>query len=115
MKYKNIEKNFDKLLKQQREEYSRPAPYLKDVEAVWVAVSDRADSYEVNEEWIGVKRDGTLVWAYASGCSCWDGDYEFKDLKQKTMKAVELVHEREPKEWTDAIKKFDADLEIVYL
>jgi len=73
-------------------------------EAVWVANSDIADSYEVDEEWIGIKGDGSLVWAYASGCSCWDGNYDTK--VEKTVKAFTLNHKWQPEEWEQKIIEF---------
>lgn len=73
-------------------------------EAVWMAKDGIAGSYEVDEEWIGMKGDGSLVWAYASGCSCWDGDYESK--VEKTVKAFLLRHDRPPEDWEAAIIKF---------
>lgn len=73
-------------------------------EAVWIAKDDMADSYEVDEEWIGMKGDGSLVWAYASGCSCWDGDYESQN--EKTVKAFKLNHQIAPEKWEEAIIKF---------
>jgi hypothetical protein len=73
-------------------------------EAVWVAKSDIADSYEVDEEWIGVKGNGDLVWAYASGCSCWDGDYD--TAVEKTVKVFNLNHKWSPEEWEEKIIKF---------
>lgn len=105
--------NFDELLKKQEENYSsNPNKYVSEP-VVWCANSDTADSYEVNEEWIGVTRDGTLVWAYASGCSCWDGDYETEILSgEKTIKTMKLIHDHEPQEWLDAVERFKNTGEI---
>ena len=75
-----------------------------DHEAVWIAKSDIAGSYEVDEEWIGMKGDGSLVWAYASGCSCWGGDYDTAVAKE--IKAFDLTHKIPPKEWEKAIISF---------
>lgn len=73
-------------------------------EAVWIATSDKADSYEVDEEWIGMKGDGSLVWAYASGCSCWDGDYDTDIIKD--IKVFEFTHKEMAEGWKDAIIAF---------
>lgn len=73
-------------------------------EAVWIAKSDIADSYEVDEEWIGMKVDGSLVWAYASECSCWGGEYD--TAIDKTIKAFKLKHNIPPEEWERAIVSF---------
>jgi hypothetical protein len=65
--------------------------YGTDIEAVWLGVSDKCESYDVDEEWVGVRQDGEITWAYASGCSCWDGSYRIdghchvKDVKTATM------------------------------
>ncbi len=83
--------------------------YPKSV-AVWVARSDLAGSYEVDEEWIGISPQGNIVWAYASGCSCWDGDYT--EETKPTMKEVMLTHKHTPEEWEAAIKKFAETNEI---
>lgn len=76
-------------------------------EAVWIAKSDIAGSYEVDEEWIGMKGDGSLIWAYASGCSCWYGDYDV--AVDKTIKAFKLVHDVPPENWEKAIIAFAED------
>ena len=73
-------------------------------EAVWIAKADIAGSYEVDEEWIGIKGDGSFIWAYASGCSCWDGDYETKI--EKTVKSFVFNHKWTPEEWEKQIIKF---------
>ncbi len=73
-------------------------------DAVWCASSNIADSYEVDEEWIGISPQGNIVWAYASGCSCWDGDYT--EEKKPTMKEVTLAHKHSKEEWEKAIIAF---------
>lgn len=79
-------------------------------EAVWIAKSDIAGSYEVDEEWIGIKGDGSLVWAYASGCSCWAGDYDTK--VEKTIKAFDLNHKWKSEEWEEKIIAFAESFEF---
>lgn len=114
-KYKNILKNWDKLMEAQSKDWGSPARDPKTMNLVlWVAVHDTADSYEVDEEWVGITKDGQLYWAYASGCSCWDGDYgtePIKDIKSFAFDHKEIA----PKEWLDALKKFDEDLQVVRL
>ena len=73
-------------------------------EAVWLAKSDIAGSYEVDEEWVGIKGDGSLVWAYASGCSCWDGNYDAEVVK--SIKVMKLNHKWLPENWEEKIIKF---------
>ena|SRR3990167_620652 len=83
-------------------------------EAVWFAKSDLSESYEVDEEWLGLKGDGSFVWAYASGCSCWDGDYDGK--VEKEIKAFKLEHNRTYEEWENSLTEFvDNGFKIVNL
>ena len=76
------------------------------VEAVWIYEDDTADAYEVDEEWIGVTARGNVAWAYASGCSCWDGDYDAHDKSLDTIKSFVFTHDNTGKEWEAAIIKF---------
>lgn len=97
---KEIVKDWEVLHKAQNTGYSIP----KSV-AVWCAKSDTAGAYEVDEEWVGISPQGNIVWAYASGCSCWDGDYT-EDTKP-TLKEMELVHKQHtPEDWQAMIIKF---------
>ena len=99
---KKIVKDWEVLQKAQLKDWSHIS-YLK-TPAVWVANSDTADSYEVDEEWIGISPQGNIVWAYASGCSCWDGDYT-EDTKP-TVKEFTLNHGHTPEDWEKMIIKF---------
>ncbi len=83
--------------------------YMK-TPAVWIGSSDTADSYEVDEEWIGISPQGNIVWAYASDCSCWGGEYD-EDTKP-TIKEFTLNHSHTPEEWIEAIIKFSQTFEI---
>ena len=104
------------LIEYVKENYENLGAYAKDgVEAVWIASSDNADSYEVDEEWLGVQKDGTVMWAYASGCSCWDGDYSTTPLDEKTIKTSKFNHQEMQDGWEDAIKKFMEKNEVVIL
>lgn len=96
---KEIVSNWEELKGKQKEVYYYP----KSV-AVWVAKSDIADSYEVDEEWIGISPQGNIVWAYASGCSCWDGDYT--EETKPTLKEVVLDHKHTHEDWENAIIQF---------
>lgn len=98
---KNWENLHDKQADTQRKDYSSLPKSI----AVWCAKSDTAGSYEVDEEWIGITPQGRIAWAYASGCSCWDGDFEEK--RYESMKEVVLNHNQIlPKEWEKAIINF---------
>lgn len=83
-------------------------------EAVWMAKSDIAGSYEVDEEWIGMKGDGSLVYAYASGCSCWDGNYDCTCYAEG-IKIVKFAHKHGVEEWEKAIIEFAEKGEVVEL
>ena len=110
MRLPNIKKHWYALIEKQRGEYHNPASEKEVANlVVWVAVSDTAGSYEVNEEWVGVDKEGNLWWAYASGCSCWDGDYNTSAIKD--IKAFKFEHEQHPPDkWLEAVKAFDAGL-----
>ncbi len=98
---KIIISEWEKLRQEQKKDLSWGKPKS---DAVWVAKSDIAGSYEVDEEWIGISPQGNIVWAYASGCSCWDGDYD-EDTKP-TIKEFTLVHSHLPEKWEQAIIEF---------
>lgn len=104
---KKIVKNWEEIKKNQGKDYSWGCP--KSI-AVWIGKSDIADSYEVDEEWIGISPQGNIVWAYASGCSCWDGDYD-EDTKP-TVKEFTLEHKNTPEEWEQAIIRFADNFEM---
>jgi len=97
---RKIVSEYNELLKKQNNGYSTPK-----MEAIWCGKSDTAGSYEVDEEWIGVRLDGSIAWAYASGCSCWDGD--FTEERFASMKEVVLNHKQHlPEDWEKAIIEF---------
>lgn len=96
---KEIVSDWENLRTSQKKDWGTPKS-----EAVWVAQSDIAGSYEVDEEWVGISPQGNIVWAYASGCSCWDGDYDEEHVK--TLKEVTLNHQIPPEEWEKAIIRF---------
>lgn len=74
--------------------------------AIWVHSTDHAGSYEVDEEWIGVTEDGRIAWAYASGCSCWDGGFEVEKLTPDTIKAFTFKHDDMKEEWEKKLIAF---------
>lgn len=98
---KKITDNFDSLLAKQNVGCSSPK-----MEAVWFHKTDHAGSCEVDEEWLGVTRDGEIAWAYASGCSCWDGDFSEEKCETVTMKEFTFQHEDMKAEWQEELKKF---------
>lgn len=102
---KEIVKNWEQIHDKQNAGYSTPK-----IVAVWCAKSDIAGSYEVDEEWIGVTPQGSIAWAYASGCSCWSGD--FSEERFASMKEVTLDHKHTPEDWEKAIIRFAETKEI---
>lgn len=97
---KKIVKEWEILKDKQDAGYSTPKTI-----AVWCGKSDTAGSYEVDEEWVGVTPQGRIAWAYASGCSSWDGD--FSEERFESMKEVVLNHtQHTPEDWEKAIIAF---------
>lgn len=97
---KYIVDNWERLYDKQTKEYNKP-----NMIAVWVGTSDIAGAYEVDEEWVGITPQGNIAWAYASGCSCWDGG--FKEERYASTKELTLQHSKNtPKEWEKAIVEF---------
>jgi len=81
-------------------------------EALWISTTDHADAYEVNEEWIGVLPDGRIIWAYASGCSCWDGDFTIEHVHEKDIKTLQMNHpENMNVDWKKKIIDFAMSLD----
>ena len=100
-------------LKRIKTNWSKLPHEIKDgSEAVWIA-DYNAGSYEVDEEWIGMKGDGSLIWAYASGCSCWDGTYNSKPIP--TLKSFQFNVKEMSKDWKNAIIRFAEDFKFINL
>ena len=103
----NIEEAIAKVV----EKYTTLEESEKDgLKAVWVHETDHAGSYEVDEEWIGVTKTGSIAWAYASGCSCWDGSYETHEHTPDTLKAFTFNHEDMKAEWEKKIIEYAESL-----
>lgn len=75
-------------------------------DCVWFAESDISEPYEVDEEKLGMTEGGRLFWAYASGCSCWGGEYEIHEVHNNDVKILELNHENLKAEWETQLKEF---------
>jgi hypothetical protein len=104
-----IQKNWDKLPRS--EHYSQETPLVRTLsgtEALWLGVTDHGSDYEIEQEWIGVSEEGVFIWAYASGCSCWDGDYEIHETHDpKEIKAFKFHHKENLKtDWEKKIVDF---------
>lgn len=103
---KKIVDNFNQLLREQGRIYSCP-----EKEAIWFHTTDHAGSYEVDEEWLGVTANGKIAWAYASGCSCWDGDFSEDVCDDISMKEFTFNHEDMKAEWEAELIKFAEAIE----
>ena len=102
-----IVKNWEDIHDQQNKGYFSKPKMI----AVWCGKSDTAGSYEVDEEWIGITPQGKIAWAYASGCSCWDGNFD--ENRFASLKEVVLNHtQHTPEEWERVIIKFAETLVI---
>lgn len=96
-------------LKKKQEAIAAAEPYqsIPGEDCVWFVSSDMATSFDVDHEAIGMRSNGALVWAYASGCSCWDGEYEIHqthDLPE--FKAFVFNHEGMTEDWEKRVIAF---------
>lgn len=106
--------NLEQALEQVKKNWAKLPNEVKDgttIDAVWMAVSDESQPYEVDEEWIGMTSDGELHWTYASGCSCWDGNYTHDHIKD--IKTFKFGHDQMQQKWEKAIIKFAESKKIV--
>src|SRR2546425_5150337 len=53
-------------------------------EAVWIRIPPE-DAAEVYEEWVGMRGDGSLVWAYTSGYGYRNGTQSTEHLQEVTV------------------------------
>jgi hypothetical protein len=74
-------------------------------EAVWIRMPPE-DAAEVEEEWVGMRGDGSLVWAYASGYAYRKGHPETERRKEVTVWQVE--RKDMPQRWKEAMITFAA-------
>jgi hypothetical protein len=65
--------------------------------AVWVGTSDLADDYEVDELHVAKGTSGYWI-VSASGCSCWEGDYQLSG----PYDTVEELLRNIPEAWSDS-------------
>lgn len=82
---------------------SNPTP-----DCVWFAESDTSQGYDVDIEKVGMTKDGRLIWAYASGCSCWEGEYYSEEIgcTTRSVKNFEFQHQDMKDEWSKQLLKF---------
>lgn len=79
--------------------------------AAWFMEVDDSAEYSIDRECVGIRQDGTFVWAYASGCSCWDGDYEVENIADEpTLKVFSFKSDEMSKKWMSAFLAFAESL-----
>src|SRR5438552_468546 len=70
-------------------------------EAVWIVIPPTEDAAE---EWVGIKSDGSFLWAYAAG-GVWSGDTHETGYG-KEIKVCWFDRKDMQKEWKEAIITF---------
>lgn len=50
--------------------------YDRQKQLIIIARVDESEPYEIDEAVIGIDTNGKFILLTASGCSCWDGDYD---------------------------------------
>ena len=73
-------------------------------EAVWIRIPPTDEASEVEEEWIGMRGDGSLVWASTSGYGYGDGKQETASLQE--VKVLQFDRKDMPKQWKEALITF---------
>jgi hypothetical protein len=71
-------------------------------EAVWIRIPPTDELVE--EEWVGIEGDGTVVWAYASGCASAHGPQETESDAE--IKVLQCNRKDIPQPWQAAIIRF---------
>src|ERR1051326_5307241 len=72
-------------------------------EAVWIRIPPE-DAAEVYEEWVGMRGDGSLVWAYTSGYGYGEGRQATGQLHE--MQVLEFERKDMPQRWKEALITF---------
>ena len=77
-----------------------PHERKEDREAVWIRMPPE-DAAEVSEEWVGMRGDGSLVWAYTSR-------YGYRESTQATeqrheVQVLQFDRKDMPQRWKDAL------------
>jgi hypothetical protein len=73
-------------------------------EAVWIVIPPTDDACEGDEEWVGIKSDGSLAWAYVLEGVGGEGHHETAHGKE--IKVCWFDHKDMQKEWKEAIIQF---------
>jgi hypothetical protein len=69
-------------------------------EAVWIRMPP-ADAAEVEEEWVGMRGDGSLVWAYTLGSGYGEGTQE--PASRKEVQVLPCDRKDMEQRWKEAI------------
>lgn len=75
-------------------------------EVLWLYSTNNEEGYDGNQTQIGIKQDGTIVWAYFSHCSCFgyeDFNGEYKELTDENLIHTRKTYEMENVD-TEALK-----------
>jgi hypothetical protein len=72
-------------------------------EAVWIRIPPE-DAAEVYEEWVGMRGDGSLVWAYSSGYGYSEGTHATEPRHE--VKVLQFECKDMPKRWKEALITF---------
>jgi hypothetical protein len=73
-------------------------------EAVWIRIPPTDEASEGEEEWVGMRGDGSLVWAYASGLVSRDSNPE--TASRKEVQVWQFDRKDMPKSWKAALITF---------
>jgi hypothetical protein len=73
-------------------------------EAIWIRIPPTDEESEADEEWIGMRGDGSLVWAYTSGLVSSDGNPE--TACRKEVQVWQFDRKDMPKSWKAALITF---------
>ena len=72
-------------------------------EAVWIRIPPE-DAAEVYAEWVGMRGDGSLVWAYTLGYGYGEGTQE--PVSRKEVQVLQCDRRDIPQRWNDALITF---------
>lgn len=75
-------------------------------DAVWIRIPPTDETSEGDEEWIGMRGDGSLVWAYASGFVPSDSNPE--TARRTEVQVWQFDRKDMPKSWKEALITFAA-------
>ena len=73
-------------------------------EAVWIRIPPTDEASEADEEWIGMRGDGSLVWAYASGLVARESNPE--TASRTEVQVWQFDRKDMPKPWKAALITF---------